>query len=107
MQKNLFIYLIISLIIIPLFGFNFLISLLGNILILLFLIPLLFLIILFLGINSLKSSIQKCDNCGSTLIGNNDSCIYCGSNLDNSKNNDNLEIKASEKTIEVKAEEIL
>tara|TARA_Y100000589_G_scaffold13201_1_gene10698 strand:+ start:4831 stop:5154 length:324 start_codon:yes stop_codon:yes gene_type:complete len=106
MQKNLFTYLIIALIIIPVFGFNFLISLLGNILILLFLIPLLFLIILFLGINSFKSSIKQCANCGSTVIGNNVSCIYCGSNLDDSKNNNNLEVKASEETIEVEAEEI-
>ena len=58
-NKNLIIYLLIMLFVIPIFGFNFLISFVGNILLLLFLIPLLLLVLVFIGFNSYKSKINN------------------------------------------------
>ena len=107
MQNKLITYSLIFIIIIPLFGLNFLIGLLGNILLLIVLIPLLIFIIGFLGLNSLKSSINLCENCGSTIIGNNESCPYCDyKSIKNIQENDDLSSDASNKIIEVKAEEI-
>ena len=48
-NKNLLTYSLIILILIPIFGINFFISFLGNILLLLFLIPLLLVILFFIG----------------------------------------------------------
>ena len=106
-NKSLFTYALIFLIIVPFFGFNFLISLVGNILILLLLLPLLMVIIAFLGFNSLKSKVKTCSNCGTISLGLNDICMNCGANLDDINNEKNqLMDNPSEKTIEVKAEEI-
>ena len=106
-NKSFFTYTLIFLIIIPFFGFNFLISFIGNILILLLLIPLLILIIAFLGFNSLKSKVKTCGNCGTISLGLNDICMNCGANLDDINNSNSQMIdNPSEKTIEVKAEEI-
>ena len=106
-NKNLITYSLILLIIIPIFGINFFISFLGNILILLFLIPLLLIIIAVLGFNSFKSKINTCDRCGAITIGSENNCKNCGFNLKD------IDIKESEfvnnpseRTIEVKAEEI-
>jgi len=104
MNKNLFTYLII-LLIIPIFGVNFMIHLIGNIFLLLVLIPILLILIAFLAFNFFKSNTQICSNCGLTIIGNNEKCLYCGSPLSNNENED-VSKKASERTIEVKAEEI-
>ena len=49
-NKNLLTYSLIILIVIPIFGLNFFISFVGNILLLLFLIPLLLLILVFMGL---------------------------------------------------------
>ena len=104
MNKNLMLPAIIFLIITPIFGLNLIISLIGNILILFLLVPLLVFIVALFKLNSLKSKIQQCQECGSTIIGNNKNCIYCGANLNN---NENQYINnASEETIEVEAEEI-
>jgi len=46
-NKNLLTYLLIIFIVIPIFGINFFISFLGNILLLLFFIPLLLVILIF------------------------------------------------------------
>ena len=107
MQNKLITYSLIFILIIPIFGLNFLIGLLGNILLLIFLVPLLILIIGFLGLNSLKSNINLCESCGSTIIGNSGDCPYCDykSIKDMQKDND-LSSDASNKIIEVKAEEI-
>ena len=104
MNKSILTYIIISLIIIFFFGFNFLISLLGNLLILLFLTPLLLIGIAFLIINSLNSKLQICTNCGLTTVSG-ESCQYCGSNLNKIKNQ-KLSDDASSETIEIEAEEI-
>ena len=79
----------------------------GNILLLIFLIPLLILLITLISFNSLKSKINICDQCGNISLGTNKTCINCGADLSNvnSKNLENLN-KPSEATIEVKAEEI-
>ena len=107
MQNKLITYSLILIFIIPLFGLNFLIGLLGNILLLVVLVPLLILIIGFLGLNSLKSTINICGNCGSTIIGNNDNCPYCDyKTIKNKQKEDDLSSDASNKIIEVKAEEI-
>ncbi len=100
-------YSLIALIFIPIFGFNFLISFLGNILLLLFLIPLLIFLIAFIGFNSMKANINTCNQCGTISFGINDTCINCGANL-NDINQENVEKfnKPSETTIEIKAEEI-
>ena len=105
-NKNLMIYSLIVLIAIPLFGVNFLISFLGNIIILLFLIPVLLLILVFLGLNSFKSKINTCANCGAILIGQNKTCISCGADLENISKKNLLYKNPSESTIEVQAEEI-
>ena len=105
-NKNLLTYSLIILIFIPIFGFNFLISFVGNILILLFLIPLLLLVLVFIGFNSYKSKINTCSNCGAISLGLSETCMNCGTKLDNISKNNQLNQKPSESTIEVKAEEI-
>ena len=106
MNKSLVTYIIISFLIIFFFGFNFLFSLLGNILILLFLTPILLIVIAFLTINSFKSKFKVCTNCGSTMISDNDSCVYCGSNFNEIDNIKNYSEDAGSETIEIEAEEI-
>ena len=106
MNKNLITYSIISSLIIFFFGFNFFFSLLGNILILLFLTPILLLVIFFLGINSFKSKFKICTNCGKTILGQGENCLYCGSNLSVIENIKNHYEEASSETIEIEAEEI-
>ena len=105
-NKNLLTYLLIMLIIIPIFGINFLISLFGNILLLLILIPLLLVILVFIGFNSYKSKINTCNSCGAISFGLSETCMHCGANLENISNYNQFDKKPSESTIEVKAEEI-
>ena len=107
MNKNLFTYSIIFLIVTSLFGFNFFLSLIGNLLLLVFLIPLLILAVLLISFNSLKSKVNTCNQCGTLTLGINNTCMNCGANLEdlNPKSSESL-TKPSETTIEVKAEEI-
>ena len=105
MNKSIINYSIISFLIIFFFGFNFLFSLLGNILILLFLTPILLIVIAFLTINSFKSKFKVCDNCGA-LINDTDTCLYCGTNLNRDENHKEYSDDASQETIEIEAEEI-
>ena len=107
MNKSIVTYFLIFLIVIPLFGFNFLVSLLGNLLLLALLIPLLIFLIALISFNSLKSKLNTCNQCGTISYGVNNTCMNCGADLDdiNLKNFENLK-KPSETTIEVKAEEI-
>lgn len=106
-NKNFVTYALICLLIIPFFGLNFLISFISNILLLLILIPLLLLIITFISFNSLKSKINTCNQCGTISLGSSKSCMKCGAEFDNSMFKKNQpEDKASDITIEVKAEEI-
>ncbi len=105
-NKNLLTYSLIILIVIPIFGINFFISFLGNILLLLILIPLLLLIIILVGFNSYKSKINTCMSCGSISLGLGETCMNCGANLENISNYNQFDKKASESTIEVKAEEV-
>ena len=107
MNKNLLILSLIFLIVIPIFGFNFLINFIGNILLLIFLIPVLIVLIIFLSFNSLKSKVIICNQCGEITLGLDNKCKNCGADLGviNSRNFDNFK-KPSETTIEVKAEEI-
>ncbi len=104
-NKNLLTYSLILLVLVPLFGINFFISFLGNILLLLFLIPLFLLIIGVLIINSFKSKINTCSNCGTIAFSSNGTCINCGSDLD-ILSKDQINKKPSDSTIEIKAEEI-
>ena len=106
MNKSLVTYSVISFLIIFFFGFKFIFSLLGNILILLFLTPLLLIVIAFLTINSFKSKLKVCKNCGATSISNSESCLYCGSNFSEADNQKNYSDDASSETIEIEAEEI-
>ena len=105
-NKNILIYSFIILIVIPIFGINFLISFLGNILLLLFLIPLLLVILVSIGFKSYKSKINTCNSCGAISLGLSENCMNCGANLENIGNNNQLDNKPSESTIEVKAEEV-
>ena len=105
-NKNLLTYSLIILIVIPFFGINFFISFLGNILLLLFLIPLLLITLVFIGFSSYKSKINTCNNCGAISLGLSENCINCGENLENISNNNQFDKKPSESTIEVKAEEV-
>ena len=104
-NKNLLTYSLILLVIVPLFGINFFVSFIGNILLLLFLIPLILLIVGVLVFNSFKSKINTCSNCGTISFSSNGTCINCGSDLDIEIKNQ-INKKPSESTIEVKAEEI-
>ena len=105
-NKNLFTYSLILLIIIPIFGFNFFISFLGNILILLFLTPILLLLLIYIGINSFKPKINTCSDCGAISLGFSKTCFNCGADLEDVGKINKLDKKPSESTIEVKAEEI-
>ena len=104
-NKNLLIYSLIILLV-PIFGINFFISFLGNILLLLFLIPLLFVTLVFIGFNFYKSKINTCDNCGAVSLGSSVNCIYCGADLENISKKNQFDNILSENTIEVKAEEV-
>ena len=105
-NKNLLTYSLILLIIIPIFGINFFISFLGNILLLLFLIPLLLIILVSIGFNSYKSKIKTCKSCGAISLGLSKTCMNCGTNLENISQKNQFDIKPSESTIEIKAEEV-
>ena len=106
-NKNLITYSLIFLIVVPIFGINFLISFIGNMLLLILLIPLLIFLIAFISFNSFKSKVKTCNQCGTTIFSLNDTCINCGTDLGNlnMENSDELN-KPSETTIEVKAEEV-
>ena len=105
--KSLVTYSLIFLIVIPIFGLNFFINIIGNILLLIFLVPLLLFLISFISFNSLKSKIKTCNQCGNVSIGNSNTCANCGANFEESNPTkfENLK-KPSEITIEVKAEEV-
>jgi len=105
-NKNLFTFSLMLLIIIPIFGFNFFISFLGNILILLFLIPLLLLLLVYIGVNSLKPKVNTCSDCGAISLGLSETCFNCGADLEDVGKINQLGKKPSESTIEVKAEEV-
>ena len=105
-NKNLLTYTLIMFLVFPIFGFNFFIGILGNVLILLFLIPLLLLLLVFLGLNYYSSKINKCSNCGTISLGFSETCMNCGSNFSEISKNNQINDKPSESTIEVMAEEI-
>ena len=105
-NKNILIYSLIILIVIPIFGINFVIGLLSNILILLFLIPLLIIVVVFLGFSYYKSKINTCSDCGAISLGLSENCMNCGANLNDINTGNQLDKKPSESTIEVQAEEI-
>ena len=105
-NKNLLTYSLIILIVIPIFGLNFFISFIGNILLLLLLIPLILLFLVFIGLNSYKSKINTCSNCGSISLGLSETCMNCGADLENIIKNNQFNKKPSESTIEVQAEEV-
>ena len=99
-------YTLVIIAIISTFGLNFFISFLSNILLLLLLIPLFLLLIIFIGLNSFKSKINTCSNCGTISLGLTDTCMNCGEELKDTTKNSKFERNPSEKTIEVKAEEV-
>jgi len=105
-NKNLFTYSLIILIVIPIFGIKFLISFLGNILLLIFLIPILLGLLIFIGFNYYKSKINTCKNCGAISLDLSETCMNCGANLEYDSKKNELDKKPSESTIEVEAEEI-
>ena len=105
-NKKLFTYFFILLILIPIFGVNFFFSFLGNIIILLFLIPLLLLLLLFVGFNFYKSKVNICNDCGTISVGFHNTCVNCGADLGDKVEESKFEKKPSESTIEVQAEEI-
>ena len=105
-NKNFLTYSLILIMVTAIFGINFLISFLGNILILLFLIPLFIFLLIFVGFNYYKSKFNQCSNCGAISLGLSDTCITCGADLNNINKINQFNKKPSESTIEVKAEEI-
>ena len=105
-NKNLITYSLIILIALPIFGLNLLVSFLGNIILLLFLIPFFLLILIVIVFNIYKSKISTCNNCGAISLGLNETCMNCGENLRDISKNNKFENEPSERTIEVKAEEI-
>ena len=105
-NKNFLTYSLILIMVTAIFGINFLISFLGNILILLFLIPLFIFLLIFVGFNYYKSKFNQCSNCGAISLGLSDTCINCGADLNDINKRNQFDKKPSESTIEVKAEEI-
>ena len=105
-NKNLLTYSLIIILAISIFGINFFISFIGNILIIIFLIFLLLLILIFMSFNSFKSNINTCSNCGAISFDLSETCMNCGSNLKDISRSNQFNQKPSESTIEVKAEEI-
>ena len=105
-NKTLLSYSLIIMFIIPIFGINFLISFIGNILLLLILIPLLLVLLVFIGFNSYKSKINICSNCGAITLDLRETCMNCGADLKDISKRNKLEKKPSESTIEVQAEKI-
>ena len=105
-NKKLLTCTFIVLLFFPIFGINFFISILGNILLLLFLIPFFLLLIVFLGFNYYNSKINKCSNCGAISLSFTETCINCGTNLSDINKKNQINKKPSESTIEVMAEEI-
>ena len=105
-NKNILTYTLIIMIVIPIFGINFVLGVLSNILLLLFLIPLLIIVLVFLGFTYYKSKINTCSNCGAISLGLSENCMNCGANLKDINKGIQLDKKPSESTIEVKAEEI-
>ena len=105
-NKDILTYSLILIIVTAIFGINFLISFLGNILILLFLIPLFIFLLIFIGFNYYKSKFNQCSNCGAISLGLSDTCITCGADLNDINKRNQFDKKPSESTIEVKAEEI-
>ena len=105
-NKNFLIYSLIIFLVIPIFGINFLISFLGNILLLLFLIPVLLLILLFIGFNFYKSKVKICNSCGAISSESNKTCMNCGADLEDISKSNQLDKIPGESTIEIRAEEI-
>ena len=105
-NKDLLIYSSIILVLIPILGIKFLISFLGNIILLIFLIPILLLLLAFLGLKFYNSRIDICSNCGAISFGLNQTCVNCGADLKNISETNKLDKNPSESTIEVKAEEV-
>ena len=105
-NKNILTYSIILLILIPIFGINFVFGLLSNFLLLLFLIPLLVILLVFLGFTYYKSKIKTCSNCGAISLDLSENCVNCGANLKDINKENQLDVKPGESTIEVQAEEI-
>ena len=105
-NRNLISYALIFLLFVPIFGINFFLSLLGNIILLLILIPILLFLLVFLGFNSYKSKIKICNVCGGVSLGLSQTCMNCGAKFEHSTTGNDLDKKPSESTIEIKAEEI-
>ncbi len=105
-NKTILTFAIIFLLCMPILGFKLIIGILGNVLLLLFLIPLLLLIIALLSFYNLNSKIISCSQCGSITLGNNDICMNCGGDLNKINLNNLKDVNPSETTIEVNAEEI-
>ena len=105
-NKNFLSFCLIIFMLVPILGINIFMSFLGNILILLILIPLLLLLVVFIVFNSYKSKINACNNCGAISLGLSNTCLNCGAELENISKKNQLNDKPSERTIEVKAEEI-
>ncbi len=105
-NKNLLTYTVIILLVIPIFGVNFFASFIGNIFILLFLIPILLLSLVFIVFNFYKSKFNMCSNCGAISLGLSNNCMNCGLELENINKESQINKKPGERTIEVQAEEI-
>ena len=105
-NKNILTYSLILLILIPIFGINFVFGLLSNFLLLLLLIPLLVILLVFLGFSYYKSKINICSNCGAISLDLSENCVNCGANLKDINKGNQLDINPGESTIEVQAEEI-
>ena len=105
-NKTFLTYSLIILIVIPIFGINFLITFVGNLLLLLFLVPVLILLLVFIGFNFYKSKINACSNCGVISLGLSETCMNCGADLKDNSNKNKLDEKPSASTIDINAEEI-
>ena len=94
-------------ILIPIFGINFILHFIGNILLLVILIPLLMIAFTFVGFNLFSSNFKQCNQCGALNLNSNNKCSNCGSLLNESNTGvDSIKKDARQEIIEIEAEEI-
>ena len=99
-------YSIIAFLMIPIFGLNFIISVISNVFLLLILVPIFLFIVALLTFNSIKTKSKTCTNCGLTTFGDNEKCLYCGIEFNTNFKDIKSTQDASREVIEIDAEEI-
>tara|TARA_Y100001970_G_C14258015_1_gene877062 strand:+ start:10807 stop:11154 length:348 start_codon:yes stop_codon:yes gene_type:complete len=92
----------------PILSLKILFGFIGNILLLAILIPLLLIGISWIFIEFYKSKIKICEKCGNSILFQSQKCSFCG--YENANGNEtqinSFFTKASDATVDIKAEEV-